>query len=278
MALPSSGPIGLQMAQNEFGGSHPIALTEFYGLAPGIPASGQISFSQLHGKSAETVITAPAIVGTPGYGGSVSVSVNVGDFFNETQRQNLCRLIIPAEARWLEPFNDKTFAKSLTIDNYGQLLGKGGCGSIWNLKYFNYSLEGTDGTTGFRNLASSLVTFRIYPGGKLEGGGGGGGGGGIRREFDSGGGGGAPFGETPWGGQAGWDTGGHGGSATGGYLNPVVPTPWMITNDIMPGVGLSGNGGSPGQPGQQGNTSAGGYSKPWLAGERYSGNVSVQVL
>ena len=56
MALPSSGPLGLQMAQNEFGGSHPIRLTEFYGLSPGIPTSGQISFSDLRGKSADIYI------------------------------------------------------------------------------------------------------------------------------------------------------------------------------------------------------------------------------
>ena len=278
MALPSSGPLGLQMAQNEFGGSHPIRLTEFYGLSPGIPTSGQISFSQLRGKSSEVVITAPAIVGTPQYDGKVSVNVNVGTFFDATQRQHRCRLIIPAEARWLEAYNDQTFAQGLIIENYGQLLGKGGSGSLWDLKYVFYAVTGSDGTTGFRNLAASAITFRIYPGGKLEGGGGGGGGGGLRRQFDSGGGGGAPFGVTPHNKSAGWDTGGRGGSGTGYGVNPVEPTPWLVTNDIMPGVGLSGNGGSPGQPGQQGNTSAGGYSKPWAAGARFSGPVTIEEL
>ena len=52
MVLQSSGAISLSNIQNEFGGTNPISLSEYYGAASGIPSSGQINFSDFHGKSA----------------------------------------------------------------------------------------------------------------------------------------------------------------------------------------------------------------------------------
>lgn len=51
MALQTSGAISLLDIQNEFGGSNPISMSEYYGAASGIPASGAISVSQFYGKS-----------------------------------------------------------------------------------------------------------------------------------------------------------------------------------------------------------------------------------
>ena len=51
MPLPASGPISLSQIAAEFGGAMPHSLSEYYGKAAGIPASGQISFSQFHGKT-----------------------------------------------------------------------------------------------------------------------------------------------------------------------------------------------------------------------------------
>jgi hypothetical protein len=51
MTLQSSGPISFQNLETEFGGSHPITMTEYYGRDFGIPASGTISMSQFYGKS-----------------------------------------------------------------------------------------------------------------------------------------------------------------------------------------------------------------------------------
>ena len=48
MALQSSGQISLQDIQDEFGGSHPISLSEYYGVDT-IPASGAISFNDFYG-------------------------------------------------------------------------------------------------------------------------------------------------------------------------------------------------------------------------------------
>lgn len=58
MPLPASGPISLLDLQNEFGGSNPIGLNEYYrngGLVgasnTNVPTSGAISLSQFYGAS-----------------------------------------------------------------------------------------------------------------------------------------------------------------------------------------------------------------------------------
>lgn len=53
MALQSSGAISLNDIQNEFGGSNPIAISEYYGVASGIPASGTIAIGDFYGASAQ---------------------------------------------------------------------------------------------------------------------------------------------------------------------------------------------------------------------------------
>ena len=51
MALPSSGPMSLYFVFTEFGGAMPHSLNEYYGVAPGVPASGTISLSDFYGKA-----------------------------------------------------------------------------------------------------------------------------------------------------------------------------------------------------------------------------------
>lgn len=51
MALPSSGPISIGDIQAEFGGSNPASLSEYYGVAAGVPTSGTISISDFYGAS-----------------------------------------------------------------------------------------------------------------------------------------------------------------------------------------------------------------------------------
>jgi hypothetical protein len=53
MALQSSGAISLLNVQNEFGGSSPINISEYYGADTGVPSSGAISLYDFYGKSAE---------------------------------------------------------------------------------------------------------------------------------------------------------------------------------------------------------------------------------
>lgn len=51
MAIQESGPISLLDIQDEFGGSAPISLSEYYGAASGIPSSGQIRIGDFYGAS-----------------------------------------------------------------------------------------------------------------------------------------------------------------------------------------------------------------------------------
>ena len=50
--MPSSGPISLADIAGEFGGSTPHSLSEYYGVASGVPASGAIDFADFYGTSA----------------------------------------------------------------------------------------------------------------------------------------------------------------------------------------------------------------------------------
>ena len=52
MPLQSSGSISLNDIAGEFGGSTPHSINEYYGVAAGVPTSGQISFNQFYGTSA----------------------------------------------------------------------------------------------------------------------------------------------------------------------------------------------------------------------------------
>ncbi len=57
MALQSSGAISLANVQTEFGGSNPIGINEYYGVAAGVPGSGTISLYDFYGKSAAVAFT-----------------------------------------------------------------------------------------------------------------------------------------------------------------------------------------------------------------------------
>lgn len=52
MALQSSGAISLQDIATEFGGSTPHSISEYYGVASGVPSSGTIDFADFYGTSA----------------------------------------------------------------------------------------------------------------------------------------------------------------------------------------------------------------------------------
>lgn len=53
MTLQSSGAISLADVQTEFGGSNPIAISEYYGVGT-VPSSGVISLDDFYGESAFT--------------------------------------------------------------------------------------------------------------------------------------------------------------------------------------------------------------------------------
>lgn len=51
MALQTSGAISLQDIETEFGGSHPISISEYYAADTGVPSSGALSLNDFYGKS-----------------------------------------------------------------------------------------------------------------------------------------------------------------------------------------------------------------------------------
>jgi hypothetical protein len=68
MALPSSGALSLLDIQGEFGGTAPIAISEYYGVASGVPASGQISISNFYGTSSAPSLSYITTTGSEGTG------------------------------------------------------------------------------------------------------------------------------------------------------------------------------------------------------------------
>lgn len=77
MTLQTSGAISLLDIANEFGGSTPHAINEYYGAAAGIPSSGTISFDQFYGKSNVVADYYPSI----SYSGGTA-NYSVGAFGN----------------------------------------------------------------------------------------------------------------------------------------------------------------------------------------------------
>lgn len=61
MAVPT-GTASLLDIQNEFGGSAPISLSEYYGAASGVPTSGTISINDFRGKSSVIAYTVTGVV------------------------------------------------------------------------------------------------------------------------------------------------------------------------------------------------------------------------
>ena len=62
MALQSSGAISLNDIATEFGGSTPHSLSEYYGVASGVPSSGTISFDDFYGTSSDSTPTSGLIM------------------------------------------------------------------------------------------------------------------------------------------------------------------------------------------------------------------------
>ena len=58
MPLQSSGPLSIDDIAVEFGGVAPHGLTEYYGAAAGVPASGPLDISDFYGKSSDVAISA----------------------------------------------------------------------------------------------------------------------------------------------------------------------------------------------------------------------------
>ena len=157
MPLQSSGAISLDDIEEEFGGSAPTSLSEYYAAATGIPSSGEISIEDFYGKSKPVNLTSGVNVQSA----SASDYISAGG-----------TLTIPSGTYiW----SNSTSTPALTIDldnvtiiNNGYIIGKGGNGG--------HESAGTAGGPAIR-VTGSNVTITNNSGAYIAGGGGGGGGG-----------------------------------------------------------------------------------------------------
>ncbi len=90
MTLPSSGPISLQDIANEFGGSHPLSMSNYYAGGPHVPSgatgtngpvptSGPLTLTNFYGTTATTPISvaaADAVNGDSAFADSATVTAS----------------------------------------------------------------------------------------------------------------------------------------------------------------------------------------------------------
>jgi len=180
MPLQSSGSISLQDMQDEFGGSHPISMSEYYrggshvyGNNSNVPESGLVSIGNFHGSAGRLLSSAGTI---NGYGNRQEITVS-------TYIPSGGVLVIPSD---MYVWSDSTGSYGMVVDipctiiNYGRIIGKGGNGGYWT------QTNGYNGGAAMR-ITSSGVTIQNMSGAFIAGGGGGGGGGTYRTNRSGGG-------------------------------------------------------------------------------------------
>ena len=115
MALQTSGAISLLDIQNEFGGSNPIGINEYYGAASGIPSSGTIDFADFYGASNVVVISSnqKQILASSFVSAGGTLQINSGVYI-WSDSTSVAALIIDV---------------ACTVINYGRIMGRGGNGS-----------------------------------------------------------------------------------------------------------------------------------------------------
>ena len=246
MTLSASGPISIADIKTEFG-DRGNSLRDYYGVAPGVPASGAISLHDFYGKSAEFVLTLSSSTTTPnlknmalaaGWNGSSKLVVAI----NAT----VCTLRV--ENSW-------SFPGGLRL-NIGSGVLVGG----------NYGNGGNNDQNGV-NGGTAIWTrqpVQIQNLGTIAGGGGGGAGG----TSDSQGG---------WAGVVTCQGGtGGGGAGFGGVVASYRASPQSGTagdsfyeSGYSVNGGPGGSGGDLGQSGQSSGPQAGGLGGYYIDGNAY---------
>jgi len=173
MAIPSSGPISLQTIQDEFGGSHPISLSEYYG-SDTVPTSGAISISNFYGTSSVTPVTVTITSNTnnytlqpsaiPGYvSGSTAVTlvINSGVVIGSTSTGSTALTI-----------SGFASGDTVSVTNNGYIVGKGGNGGSG--KDESYAMYGNILPQAGGLALSTNFAVSMTNNGTVGGGGGGG--------------------------------------------------------------------------------------------------------
>lgn len=216
MVIKTTGPISLLDIQNEFGGSAPIGLNEYYGVAAGIPGSGTIGLNVFYGASAIVVWTHTITANqqelnlynyliAQGWNGTdeVEVTINSGVY-------------IWSDNTAVAALNTGgAYPNGLTLINNGFIMGKGGAGANAAVT-FGASAPGSSGGPAIHlTTPISINNTNGYIGG--------------------GGGGGAALATTGGGGGAG---GGAGGLSTtpDGLTTPATSIPSVGQTNSQPTI------------------------------------------
>ena len=296
MSVPT-GTASLLDIQNEFGGSAPISLSEYYGAAAGVPSSGVISIDDLRGKtniftfnitSNQTNANLRTLAVNAGWDGTapVEATINSGVIISGSVAGNSTGALT-VNGSW---------PGGVTLTNKGVIVGRGGSGGSGGSGNGRYTANaGGGGGTGGRGLVvSSALTLNNM--GTIAGGGGGGGGGGAGNSFSSssdilysaggpGGGGGRSGLTNASGGGGGYQSGYGGNTGTynargngGGKRNAGGGN--VATSSGTGGTG--GNWGSSGNSGNSGTAGAGGISSNGggggAAGQAINGNGNITYI
>lgn len=176
MPLPTSGPISLLDIQNEFGGSNPIGINEYYGVGSGVPASGTISLFDFYGLSNaynliisanQTNLNLRSYAIANGWDGSASLNVTINSSVVIYSTTSTYALTI-----------DGSFPSGITLINNGVIVGDGGNGGAGGSNGIGGggSVGGVGGSAQNALFVDTPTTIDNQ--GTIAGGGGGGGGGG----------------------------------------------------------------------------------------------------
>ena len=173
MAVPSSGAIDLKDLQDEFGGSNPISISEYYrggSLVPtnntDVPTSGTVALSDFYGAVNQISVTA-----------SSASSVNLQTLFESAASGSWTATVpkiytVGASVVLGITTVPASMGGTLTINHSGDIQGTGGDGGT-----FAGTTTGSAGGTAM-TVQSTGVTINMLSGSTLSGGGGGGGAGG----------------------------------------------------------------------------------------------------
>ena len=219
MVLQANGAISLSNIQNEFTGTNPISLSEYYRNgsyvkynSSGIPTSGTISMSHFYNTRRLFVLNITASVLQANLSALLTAAGWNSDSFVEVN-------IASGVYLWsnnisVGGLNISGIPNGLVINNSGYIIGRGGDGG-------GARNNGENGGPAIINSATS-VTLNNLTGAYIAGGGGGGGGG-----YQAGGGGGA-------------------GGGAGGYATDEYDLTYRVAGGTGGAIGASGTNGSVG--------------------------------
>ena len=228
MALQTSGAISIGDIATEFGGTAPHSLSEYYGAADGVPASGAISIKGFYGKaniftftisSTQTNANLASLATSAGWDGSAPVEATIanGVTINGSNTHAL--------------YVNTAFSGGVTVINNGTIVAKGGNGANAST-----NSTGATGGSGFAGIYHDMA-ITVENNGTIAGGGGGGGSGGAYR----------------WGNWANGCGGGGGGGRTSN--TNTSGGSYGGANGLLASSGNAGSGGSYNSAGSGGNGS-----------------------